>query len=294
MKSLQFFGSVVALVTPFQKDGSIDEKTLRKLVKWHIENGTNGIVPCGTTGESATLSHEEHHRVIDIVIDEAKGKIPVIAGAGSNATKEAASLTEHAKKAGADAVLSLSPYYNKPTQQGIIEHYKKINEIGIPVVVYNVPGRTGSNITAETTLRLAEMENIIGIKEASGNMEQIMEILASRPKGFKVFSGDDSLAYPLMTLGADGCISVVANEIPKKFSEMLRYLKEGNLEKAKEIHNKYLKLMRQNFIETNPIPVKTALSLMGKIEENFRLPLVPISTKNKEILKETLHSLSLM
>lgn len=287
-------GSIVALVTPFQSDGSIDEKKLRQLVNWHIESGTHAIVPCGTTGESATLTHEEHHRVIDIVIDEAKGRIPVVAGAGSNATAEAVSLTEHAKKAGVDAVLSISPYYNKPTQEGIIEHYKTINEVGIPVIVYNVPGRTGSNITAETTLKLAQMENIMGIKEASGNLEQVMEILKNRPTHFKVYSGEDSLAFSIMTLGGDGCISVVANEIPREFSHMIQYCLQGNFEEAKKIHFQYYTLMRKNFLETNPIPVKTALSLMGKIEANFRLPLTPMSPKNLETFKNTLKSLHLI
>lgn len=329
MKTFSLQGSIVALITPFQSDGAIDEQRLRELVRWHIKSGTNAIVPCGTTGESATLTHEEHHQVIDIVINETKGRIPVIAGAGSNSTREAISLTQHAQKAGADAVLSISPYYNKPTQQGIIEHYKMLNEIRIPIIVYNVPGRTGSNIAAETTLKLAQMENIVGIKEASGNMSQIMEILRDRPNGFRVYSGDDSLAYALMMLGADGCVSVVANEIPQKFSNMLRLCLEalsknlqksdkngkqpdntnGNepnhetnskmttsskLEQARKIHFRYLKLMEINFIESNPIPVKTALELMGKIEANFRLPLTPMSERNKETLEKTLKQLSLI
>lgn len=287
-------GAIVALVTPFQSDGSIDEKRLRQLVNWHIESGTHGIVPCGTTGESATLTHEEHHWVIDIVIDESKGRIPVVAGAGSNATAEAVSLTQHAKKAGVDAVLSISPYYNKPTPQGIIEHYQAINEIGIPIIVYNVPGRTGSNITAETTLKLAQMGNIMGIKEASGNLEQVMEILKNRPENFRVYSGEDSLAFAIMALGGDGGISVVANEIPREFSHMIQCCLQGNFEEARKIHFQYYTLMRQNFIETNPIPVKTALSLMGKIEANFRLPLTPMSEGNKEKFMKTLNNLKLV
>ncbi|MBI2463712.1 4-hydroxy-tetrahydrodipicolinate synthase [Candidatus Peregrinibacteria bacterium] len=336
MKTFSLQGSIVALITPFQSDGAIDEQRLRELVSWHVKSGTNAIVPCGTTGESATLSHEEHHRVIDIVINETQGRIPVIAGAGSNSTREAVSLTEHAREAGADAVLSISPYYNKPTQQGIIEHYKTLNEIGIPIIVYNVPGRTGINITAETTLKLAQMGNIVGIKEASGNMSQIMEILRDRPDGFRVYSGDDALAYPLMMLGADGCVSVVANEIPQEFSTMIQLCLEtrSNIQKSddnnalsdeneqknkynhdekndrqeqfnkkhqnlklkqgREIHFRYLKLMETNFIETNPIPVKTALELMGKIETNFRLPLTPMSKENKEKLTQTLKQASLI
>lgn len=281
-------GSIVALVTPFTKENQIDEKRLKDLVNWHISQGTNAIVPCGTTGESATLSHEEHHRAIEIVISEVKKRIPVIAGAGSNNTAEAYSLTEHAKKAGAEAVLSIAPYYNKPTQKGYIEHYKALNEIGIPIVVYNVPGRTGSNIEAKTTLELAKLPNIIGIKEASGNIAQIMEILKEKPDNFAVVAGDDSLAFPLIMLGASGCISVVANQVPKEFSQLISLAIEGYWQEAKKLHYHLLPLMNINFIESNPIPVKTSLALMRKIELKFRSPLCEMSPENLVKLKKVL------
>ncbi len=295
MDSTIFRGTTVALITPFAKDGTVDEQRLRKLVDWHVEQGTDVILACGTTGESATLSHDEHHQVMDIVIDQANNRVPVLCGAGSNATWEAISLTEYAEKAGANGILSVGPYYNKPTQEGFYQHFKTIAEsTSLPVIVYNVPGRTGSNISAETTLRLAEIPNIVGIKEASGNLSQIMHILRERPDKFLVLSGDDSITLPLLSLGGDGVISVVANEAPAILHEMVHSAFDGNWERARTLHNMLLPLMEFNFVETNPIPVKTALSMMGMIEDNFRLPLVKMTESNKAKLKTLLEELELL
>jgi len=295
MDTTIFRGTTVALITPFTRDGQVDESRLRKLVDWHVAQGTDVILACGTTGESATLSHEEHHRVMDIVIDQAGKRVPVLCGAGSNATAEAVSLSQYAEEAGADGILSVGPYYNKPTQEGFYQHFKTIAEsTSLPVIVYNVPGRTGSNISAETTLRLAEIPNIVGVKEASGNLSQIMHILRSRPDGFLVLSGDDSITFPLLALGGDGVISVVANEAPALLHDMVHSAFAGEWDKARELHNKLLPLMEFNFVETNPIPVKTAMSLMGMVEDNFRLPLVKMTETNKIRLKTLLQQLDLI
>jgi 4-hydroxy-tetrahydrodipicolinate synthase len=291
-----FKGVATALVTPMrQADGSVDEGALRSLVEFQITNGVSGVVPCGTTGESATLNHAEHHHVMDVVVEQAAGRVPVIIGAGSNSTREAISLTQHARAIGANAVLSIAPYYNKPTQEGFYQHYKAITEsVEIPIFVYNVPGRTGSNITAETTLRVAELPGIAGIKEASGNIQQIMEILRHRPTHFTVLSGDDALTLPLMALGADGAISVVANEAPLLFSSMVRLCLEEKFSEARVIHEELLKLMSLNFIESNPIPVKSALAMMGMIEEAYRLPLTPISGEHRFAVRRALEELHLL
>jgi 4-hydroxy-tetrahydrodipicolinate synthase len=293
--SFSFRGVATALVTPMQTNGDIDVDSLKRLVEFQITNGVQGLVPCGTTGESATLSHPEHHHVMDIVAEQANGRVPIIVGAGSNSTREAISLTQHARAIGADAVLSVAPYYNKPTQQGFIEHYKAIADaVDIPIFAYNVPGRTGSNINAETTLRLAEISGIAGIKEASGNIPQMMEIVRHRPKSFVVLSGDDALTLPMMALGADGVISVVANEVPLIFSQMVQLCREGDFVNAREIHERLLDLMNLNFIESNPIPTKTALAMMGIIKESFRLPLTPMSLEHKFQLRRALEELSLV
>lgn len=290
-----FEGSMVALITPFKKDLSVDEERLRALVDFHVENNTDVIVPCGTTGESATLSHEEHDKVVGIVLDQVKGKVRVVAGAGSNSTAEAVSLSRHAKDLGVDGVLSVSPYYNKPTQEGLYQHYKSIAEkADVPVIVYNVPGRTGKNIEAGTTLRLAELPNVVAIKEASGNLSQIMEIIRCKPKGFNVLSGDDSLAFPLIALGGKGCISVAANIVPELFSEMIHSALEGNYKKAVELHYRLLPLFEAEFIETNPIPIKCAVALSGRVEENYRLPLVPMAEHNKEKMAQVLRGLKVI
>ncbi len=291
-----FRGVATALVTPMQiSDGAVDERALRALVDFQITNGVNGLVPCGTTGESATLNHAEHHHVMDLVVEQSAGRVPVIVGAGSNSTREAISLTQHARAIGAQAVLSIAPYYNKPTQEGFYQHYKAIVEaVDIPIFVYNVPGRTGSNINAETSLRIAELPGIAGIKEASGNMQQVMEILRHRPQHFTVLSGDDALTLPLIALGADGAISVVSNETPRLFSSMVRFCLEGNFSEARAIHEELLQLMNLNFIESNPIPVKGALAIMGMIDEAYRLPLTPMTTDHRFAVRRALEELHLM
>ncbi|MBW7888554.1 MAG: 4-hydroxy-tetrahydrodipicolinate synthase [Bacteroidetes bacterium] len=293
--SFTFRGAATALVTPMLQDGAIDEYSLRRLVEFQITNGIHGLVPCGTTGESATLTHAEHHHVMDIVVDQTKGRIPVMIGAGSNSTREAVSLTQHARAIGASAVLSIAPYYNKPTQKGFFEHYKAIVEsVDIPIIVYNCPGRTGSNISAETTLRLAELSGIAGIKEASGNVPQIMEILRNKPKNFFVLSGDDSITLPLISVGCDGVISVAANEVPRLFSTMINFALEENFIEARKIHNELLPLMNANFIESNPIPVKSALAQMGMIHEIYRLPLTSLHTDHRFTLRRILEELQLI
>lgn len=274
-----FQGSFVAITTPFI-DNRLDEKALRELVRFHIVNGTSGIVPCGTTGESPTLSYEEHNRVVDIVIEEAKGKVPIIAGAGSNSTSETLMLTEHAKKAGADAVLLITPYYNKPTQDGMYKHFKKVAEsVDIPIVLYNVPGRTGVNIAPETVARLAAIKNIVAIKEASGSIDQVSQIL--NLCSITVLSGDDSLTIPMMSVGAKGVISVVANVVPGRMANLVNAALKGDYTLAKKIHYELFALFKVLFIETNPIPVKSALALLGMVKPEIRLPLTFISDQNK-------------
>ncbi|TSA14533.1 4-hydroxy-tetrahydrodipicolinate synthase [bacterium] len=295
-KRKPFQGTGTALVTPFKKDGSLDEKSLRRLVDFQIKNGVEALIPVGTTGESPTLTYKEHYRVFDIVIDQANGRAKIFAGTGSNSTDEAIEQSKHAKKAGADAALVVGPYYNKPTQDGYFQHYRAIADaVDIPIIVYNVPGRTGGNIEASTILKMvAEIPAIMAVKEASGNMAQIMEIARNKPRGFSLLSGDDALTLPMMSLGGDGCISVVANETPKDFSDMVRFCLKGQWDMALSLHNKLLPLMNINFIEANPIPVKAALAMMGLIEEVYRLPLVPIGDKNREKLKTVLKEFALL
>lgn len=288
-----FQGSIVALVTPF-KQGELDEKALRDLVEFHIAEGTNAIVPCGTTGESATLSHEEHCRVIEIVIDQAKKRVPVIAGAGSNSTKEAIFLTEHAKKSGADAVLSITPYYNKPTQEGLFQHFKTIAEhVDIPMVLYNVPGRTGVNMLPETVVRLSKVKNIVGVKEASGSLDQAGAIIHNASESFDVISGEDSLTFPMMAMGAKGVISVVANVAPKKMAQMCKAVLNNNMLEARKLHYELLDLSKAVFYETNPIPAKKAVYLMGLMENEIRLPLVEMTKENTEKLKTVMKNLGI-
>ena len=295
MNATRFRGVTTALVTPFTADGQIDEARLRELVDWQIAEGIDGLLAAGTTGESATLSHEEHHRVMEIVVDQAAGRVPVMCGAGSNSTAEAISLTQHAEKIGADAVLSVAPYYNRPTQRGLYEHYKTIAEsTTLPVFVYNVPSRTGTNVAPETLLRLAELPNVVGVKEASGNLSQIMQILAQRPTDFLVLSGDDALTFPLVALGGDGVVSVASNEVPGLMTRMVRAMLQGDWDTARRLHFRLLPLMKANFVETNPIPVKTALALMGKLEPNFRLPLVPASEETRSLLEKLLAELEVL
>ena len=295
MNTTRFRGVTTALVTPFTADGQIDEARLRELVDWQIAEGIDGLLAAGTTGESATLSHEEHHRVMEIVVDQAAGRVPVMCGAGSNSTTEAISLTQHAEKIGADAVLSVAPYYNRPTQRGLYEHYKRIAEsTALPVFVYNVPSRTGTNVAPDTLLRLAELPNVVGVKEASGNLSQIMQILAQRPTDFLVLSGDDALTFALVALGGDGVVSVASNEVPGLMTRMVRAMLQGDWDTARRLHFRLLPLMKANFVETNPIPVKTALALMGKLEPNFRLPLVPASEETRSLLEKLLAELEVL
>lgn len=291
----RFRGSTVALITPFQNDGSIDRKRLRELAEWHIEEGTDVILVNGTTGESATLSPAEQVEVAEIVVDQAAGRRPVLGGAGSNSSRVAAELARAAEKAGVDGILSVAPYYNKPTQEGLFRHFQHVAaSTSLPVILYNVPGRTASNLSAETTLRLAEIDNVVGVKEASGNLSQVMEILRFRPDGFLVLSGDDAWALPLIALGADGVVSVVANQTPGAFRELVGAALEGDWNKAREMHYRLLELMELNFVESNPIPVKTSLAMMGRIEEVFRLPLVAMNDANRDRLKIALQSLGLI
>ena len=289
-----FGGTATALITPFKDDGSVDEGGLRRLVDFQEENGANVLIPCGSTGESATLSHEEHIRVVEIVRDQAK-HAKIIAGAGSNSTAEAVYLSKAAADLGCDGILSISPYYNKPTQEGIYLHFKAISEaIDIPLIIYNVPGRTGSNMTADTTLRLAELPNISAIKEASGNVNQIQEILCKRPKGFEVLSGDDGLTFPLMGMGCDGVISVAANCCPRSMSQMINLCKQEKYLEAREIHFKLMPLFNDLFIESNPIPIKYVMKRLGYGNGRPRLPLTELSAKNRPILDMDIARLGLI
>ncbi len=288
-----FNGSCVALVTPF-RNGSVDYETLKKLVNWHIEQGTDCIVPCGCTGEAATLNHEEHRKVIKTVLKEVAGKIKVMPGTGSNSTWEAIELTEYAKKAGADGALIITPYYNKPTQEGLYRHYKKIAEsVDIPICLYNVPSRTGVNMLPETVERLSRIKNIVAIKEAAGKIAQCAEIIRLCGENITLLSGDDSLTYSMMALGGKGVISVLANVVPDAVRHMTDSFLRGERENALEIHYKWMPLMDVLFIETNPGPVKEALGMMGKIKPELRLPLVNLKSSSRESLKKVMQNLGL-
>jgi 4-hydroxy-tetrahydrodipicolinate synthase len=272
---------MVAIVTPFTADGRFDENTYRELIEFQIANGTDAIVPCGTTGESATLDYEEHDRVIAVCIEQVRKRIPVIAGTGSNSTAEAVEISLHAKKMGADGLLLVSPYYNKPTQEGLYQHYKVLAEkVALPQILYNVPGRTGMNMEAKTVIRLAEFKNIVAIKEASGSVTQASEIIAKAGDKIDVLSGDDFLTLPLMACGAKGIISVTANIMPADVKAMVVAVDEGRWDDARALHLKMLEIHSTMFIDSNPVPVKTALSLMGKIDAHVRLPLAPLSAAN--------------
>ena len=284
---MQLRGCGTALVTPFHQDGSIDETTLRNLVAWQVESGIDFLVPCGTTGETPTLSHDEWLRVIVITIQVVGGRVPILAGATSNSTHEAvAKAKEVAALAGVDAILTASPYYNKPTQEGQYRHFSAIAEaIDKPIILYNVPGRTGANIEPATLTRLAEVPHILGVKEASGNMSQIADACNAVPEHFLVFSGDDALTLPVIALGGVGIISVASNEIPREMAEMTRAALSNDWDAARRIHRKYLGLMQANFIESNPLPVKAVLAMMGKIEEVYRLPLLPMRRDTRSKLQ---------
>jgi len=281
-------GSIVAIVTPF-KDGRVDEKAFCELIEWHISSGTSAIVPCGTTGESATLDYDEHYRVIEIAVRAVNKRIPVIAGTGANSTDETIMITRKARELGADGALLVAPYYNKPTQEGIYRHYRAVAEaVDMPIVLYNVPGRTAVNILPHTVARLAEIDNIVAIKEATGDMRQVSEVIRLCGDRITVLSGDDFTTLPLLALGGRGVISVTANIAPREVSDMCRLWEDGRIDEARAMHYRLEPLNQAMFIETNPIPVKTALALMGKIEEEFRLPLCEMSEVNKEKLRKTL------
>jgi len=300
-----FKGSIVAIVTPFSTVGGsasggkklvIDEKKFKELIEFHIKSGTSGIVPCGTTGESATLSFAEHERVIEITIKQVNKRVPVIAGTGSNSTEEAIMLTKQAASAGADASLQVSPYYNRPTQRGLYEHFKAVADaVDIPIILYNIASRTGVNIEPETIAKLAhDCKNIVAVKEASGNLEQMSRIKQLCPKNFILISGDDGLTLPVLGIGGTGIISVVANIVPKDVANLVHEFEKGNIKKAQELHFKLLPLVKAMFIETNPIPVKTAMGLLGMCEPDLRLPMCAMAPENLEKLKKALKEYGLL
>jgi len=287
-----FEGSLVAMITPF-KNGEVDYSKLKELVEFHIKNGTKGIVPCGTTGESATLSFEEHEKVVGEVVNMVAGRIHVLAGTGSNNTAEALRLTKHAKKVGADGALLITPYYNKPTPEGLYRHYKLIAEdVDIPIIIYNVPSRTGISILPETVASLSEIKNIVGVKEASGNIDQTTQIL--QLCNITILSGDDSLTLPIMSVGGKGVISVVANLVPSVVSELTRYCLDGKYDAARKLHLKLFPLCKGMFIETNPIPVKTAMRLLGRLNGEMRLPLCEMAKEHESQLVNILTNYGLM
>jgi len=290
-----FEGALTAMVTPFDKEGKVDEEGLRENVRFQIKKGIHGLVPVGTTGECATLSYEEHNRVVDVVIDAAKGKVPVLAGTGSNSTWEAIMLTKHAKEVGADGALLVVPYYNKPTQAGLYQHFKRIaEEIDIPQVIYNIPSRTAVNMLPKTMAKLAKIKNIVGVKEASGNLEQVARIIELAGKELSVVSGDDSLTLQIMKLGGVGIISVASNLVPDKVTKMVNSFRSGDVKAAERINDELAPLFKALFIETNPGPVKMAMNWMGMAAGGLRLPLVELEPENQEKLREVLTDMGLV
>ncbi|HET7287697.1 MAG TPA: 4-hydroxy-tetrahydrodipicolinate synthase [Pyrinomonadaceae bacterium] len=290
-------GCATAMVTPFTTDGAVDEKRLRELIEYQVAGGMRMLVPCGTTGESVTMTDEENKLVIRTTVELSRGRAKVIAGTGTNSTAVTIAKSQAARDLGVDAVLTVAPYYNKPTQEGLYAHFRAIAEAvsGLPVVIYNVPGRTSSNISAETTLRLArDVENIVAVKEASGNLSQIMEILRGRPEGFRVISGDDALTLAMIALGGDGLISVASNEAPEMMSRLNDLALAGQWDEARALHYRLLPLLEGNFIESSPGPVKAAMALMGLLEENLRLPLVPVQEKTRNRMREILIEVGLL
>jgi len=290
-----FKGSIVAIVTPF-RNGKVDEKKLRELIEFQIKNGSSGIVPCGTTGESATLTFDEHEKVIEVTIDQVNKRVPVIAGTGSNSTEEAIMLTKQAASAGADASLQVSPYYNRPTQAGLYRHFKAIAQsVKIPIILYNIAGRTGVNIEPETIANLArDCKNIVAVKEASGSLDQMSRIKALCPPTFQLISGDDSLTLPVLSIGGIGIISVVANIVPRDVADLVSAFEKGNIKKAQSLHYKLLPLIKACFMETNPIPVKTAMGLLGICDAGLRLPMCEMSADNLAKLKKALKDYGLL
>jgi 4-hydroxy-tetrahydrodipicolinate synthase len=288
-------GCGTALVTPFTRDGALDEAGVRRLARRQIDAGIHFLVPCGTTGESPTLSEEERARVVEIVVDEARGKVPVLAGAGGYDTREVIHAARRMQQAGADGILSVTPYYNKPTPEGLYQHYLAIAEaIPLPIVVYNVPGRTGCNIDVATVVRLSAIPNIVGVKEASGNMTQICEVCRNVPADFIVLSGDDALTLPIMAVGGRGIISVASNEVPAEMSRMVELAERGDFAGARQLHNRLLPLLQINFVESSPIPVKSAMAAMGLMEETYRLPLVPPRPASRDRILAVLADLQLV
>ncbi len=289
-----FTGSLVAIVTPFRK-GKVDERALAELIEWQIAKGTNGIVPCGTTGESATLSHEEHNRVIELTVEVVNRRVPVIAGTGSNSTDEAITLTRHAKEAGADGALLITPYYNKPTQEGLYRHYKAVAEsVDLPLVLYNIPGRTGVNMLPATIARLSTIKTIVGVKEGSGSVQQASDVVQMCGDRLTVLAGDDSLTLPMMAVGAKGVITVTANLVPTDMANLVKAFADGKVDEARRIHFKLSPLFAALFFETNPIPVKEALGMMGKIDPELRLPLCPMAQDTREKLVRVLKDAELI
>ena len=289
-----FTGCGTAMVTPFTGNGSLDETTLRSLVRRQIEQGIDFLVPCGTTGESPTLTRDEHLRVVGITVEEAKGRVKVLAGAGGYNTHEVIELACECESAGADGVLSVTPYYNKPTQEGLYQHYKAIAEaVKLPIIVYNVQGRTGVNVETATLARLAQIENIVGVKEASGNISQMAEVVTRVPEGFNVLSGDDAITIPLIALGGCGVISVVSNQIPREMTEMTRRANQGDFAGARELQKRFLPLFQVNFVESNPGPVKWAMHRMGLLEPVYRLPMVPPGEASRQKIEMVLETVGL-
>ena len=295
MSQTTFQGSFVALVTPF-RNGTVDEKTFQDLVNWQIEQGTEGVIPCGTTGESPTLSHDEHKRVVEIVVEAARKRLHVVAGTGSNSTREAIDLTRHAERAGASGALVVNPYYNKPTQQGLYEHFRAVAEsVAIPIITYNIQSRTAINVETATMARLArDCKNIVGVKEASGSLDQMSQVIAACGPNFAVLSGDDNITLPLLAIGGHGVISVIANILPRETADMVHAALEGDFKRARELHYRLFPMARAAFLETNPIPIKGALRLLGRDSGELRLPLTPLSEAEEKKLRKTLTEYGLL
>ncbi len=287
--SQTFQGSFVAMVTPF-RNGKVDEAKLRELVELHVTHGTDGLIPCGTTGESPTLNHDEHHRVVEIVIEAARGRIRVIAGTGSNSTAEAIEMTKHAERAGAAGALVVNPYYNKPTQEGLYRHFRAVAEsVAIPVLLYNIQSRTAINVETDTLARLArDVKNIVGVKEASGSLDQMSQVIAACGPDFSVLSGDDNITLPLLAIGGSGVVSVIANIVPRETAELVHAALDGDWKRARELHYRLFPLARAAFLETNPIPIKEAMAMAGMLEPEFRLPMCRMSDANREKLRAIL------
>jgi len=287
--SQTFQGSFVAMVTPF-RNGKVDEAKLRELVEFHVTNGTDGLIPCGTTGESPTLSHDEHHRVVELVIEAARGRIRVVAGTGSYSTSDAIEMTKHAERAGAAGALVVNPYYNKPTQEGLYRHFRAVAEsVAIPILVYNIQGRTAINVETDTMARLArDVKNVVGVKEASGSLDQMSQVIAACGPDFSVLSGDDNITLPLLAIGGSGVVSVIANIVPRETADLVHAALEGDWKRARDLHFRLFPLARAAFLETNPIPIKEAMAMAGMLEPEFRLPMCRMSDANREKLRAIL------